>query len=59
MRLAALMRDPGADQSPSTSVAAAGILLGYGWGKPPQPHTGEDGEGAIEITVRHITEGKK
>ena len=29
-----------------------------GWGKPAQPHTGEDGEGAIEITVRHITEGK-
>jgi hypothetical protein len=58
-RLAAIMRDPGADEPSSTSVAAGRVLLGYGWGVPPQPVTGADGEGAIEITVRHITEGKK
>ena len=58
-RLAALMRNPGLEEPTSTSVAAGRILLGYGWGAPAQPHTGEDGEGDIRITVRHITEGKK
>jgi hypothetical protein len=58
-RLAAIMRDPGLEEPISTSVAAARVLLGYGWGAPAQPHTGEDGEGSIEITVRHIMEGKK
>ena len=41
------------------SVAAAKILLDRGWGLPAQPVTGEDGEGAIEIIIRNITEGKK
>lgn len=41
------------------SVAAARILLDRGWGAPAQPVTGEDGEGGIEITIRHILEGKK
>jgi hypothetical protein len=58
-RLAAIMRDPGADQPVSSSVQAGQVLLGYGWGKPPQPVTGADGEGDISITVRHILEGKK
>jgi len=58
-RLAAIMRDPGADEPSSTSVAAGRVLLGYGWGVPAQPHTGADGEGDIRITVRHILEGKK
>jgi hypothetical protein len=53
------MRDPGADSPVTASVTAAGILLDRGWGKAAQPVTGADGEGAIEITVRHITEGKK
>ena len=53
------MRDPGADQPVSSSVQAGQVLLGYGWGKPPQPVTGADGEGDISITVRHILEGKK
>jgi hypothetical protein len=35
------------------------MLWERGWGRPAQPVTGEDGEGAIEITVRVITEGKK
>jgi len=58
-RLAAIMRDPGADQPVSSSVQAGQVLLGYGWGKPPQPLTGADGDGAIEITIRNIVEGKK
>lgn len=53
------MRDPGNDQPVSSSVTAAIVLLDRGWGRAPQPHTGQDGEGAIEITVRHIMEGKK
>ena len=58
-RLSAIMRDPGKEGSASSSVAAAQLLLSYGWGKPAQPLTGEDGEGAIEIIIRNITEGKK
>jgi hypothetical protein len=58
-RLAAIMRDPGKDEPVMASVAAGKILLDRGWGLPAQPHTGEDGEGDIRITVRHITEGKK
>ena len=53
------MLDPGKDEPTSTSVAAARILLDRGWGVPAQPHTGEDGEGGIEIIIRHILEGKK
>jgi hypothetical protein len=45
--------------SEDARLRASHMLWERGWGKPPQPHTGEDGEGAIEITVRHITEGKK
>jgi hypothetical protein len=30
----------------------------WGWGKAPQPHTGEDGKD-IRITIRQIVEGKK
>ena len=41
---------------PAARVSAAGILLDRGWGKPAQPHTGEDGE--IRVTLRTITEGK-
>jgi hypothetical protein len=32
---------------------AAGILLDRGWGRAPQPVTGEDGK-AIEITIRKM-----
>jgi hypothetical protein len=44
-------------ESDAARVAAIGMLLDRGWGKPPQTHTGEDGEGAISITIRHIMEG--
>ena len=53
------MRDPGKDEPVSASVAAAKILIERGWGLAAQPVTGADGEGAIEITVRHIQEGRK
>ena len=38
-------------------VAAACALLDRGWGKPPQAHTGADGEDAIQVTIRHLVEG--
>jgi len=37
-------------------VSAASALLDRGWGKAPQPHSGEDG-GDIRITIRQIVEG--
>jgi hypothetical protein len=39
-------------------IRAIGMLLDRGWGKPAQPHTGEEG-GAIEIVLRNIMEEKK
>ena len=44
---------------PEVRIQAIGMLLDRGWGKAAQPVTGEDGEGAIEITIRNIIEGKK
>jgi hypothetical protein len=44
-------------ESDAARVMAANSLLDRGWGKPAQTHTGEDGEGAISITIRHIMEG--
>ncbi len=41
---------------PAARVSAAGILLDRGWGRPPQAHTGENGEGDIRVTIRHIVE---
>jgi len=38
-------------------VAASIHILDRGWGKAPQTHTGEDGEGAISVVIRHIVEG--
>ena len=40
---------------PAARVSAAGILLDRGWGRAPQPHTGEDGKD-IRI-IRKIIEG--
>src|SRR3974390_2193703 len=45
------------DAPPAARVAAACALLDRGWGKPPQAHTGADGEGAIQVTIRHLVEG--
>jgi hypothetical protein len=46
-------------ESEQARIQAAAILLDRGWGKAAQPVTGEGGEGAIEIIIRNITEGKK
>ena len=37
-------------------VSAAVALLDRGWGKAPQAHTGENGEGDLRVTIRHIVE---
>jgi len=39
-------------------VAAATQLLDRGWGRAPQTHTGEYGEGGIKVVIRHIIEGR-
>jgi len=44
-------------ESEAARVAAAIALLDRGWGRPPQTHTGEDGEGDIRVTIRHIVQG--
>src|SRR4051794_12463309 len=49
--LAAIMRQP--EYSPAARVTAATALLDRGWGRPAQVHTGEDGQGRIEVIVRH------
>ena len=38
---------------PAARVSAAGILLDRGWGRAPQPHTGEDDKD-IRITIRDV-----
>lgn len=45
-------------ESDSARVGAATALLDRGWGKSPQAITGENGEGGIEVIVRHIIEGR-
>ena len=39
----------------STAGGARVALLDRGWGKPAQPHTGEDAE--VRVTIRTFTEG--
>lgn len=43
--------------SESARATAASILLDRGWGKAPQAHTGIDGEGDIQVVIRHIVAG--
>ena len=38
----------------SDRLTGIAMLWERGWGKPPQTHTGEDGEGDIRVTIRHI-----
>jgi hypothetical protein len=45
-------------QNDAARVAAATALLDRGWGKPPQAHTGENGEGNIRVVIRHIVGGR-
>jgi hypothetical protein len=44
------------NQPAAARVSAASILLDRGWGKVPQPVAGEDGEGGIEVIIRHLVE---
>jgi hypothetical protein len=45
-------------QSEMARVAASCALLDRGWGKAPQAHTAENGEGPIRVVVRHIVRGR-
>ena len=45
-------------QTDAARVAAATALLDRGWGRPPQAHTGENGEGSIRVRIRHIVDGR-
>ena len=45
------------EQPASDRVAAVTALFDRGWGKAPQPHTGEDDKD-IRVTIRTITEGR-
>ena len=54
--LAAIMRNGDKD---ATRVAAAAILLDRGWGKAPQPHTGEDGKDIIHVVLRDVAEERR
>src|SRR4051794_18505332 len=45
-------------QTDAARVAAACALLDRGWGRPPQAHTGENGEGDIRVIIRHIVDGR-
>src|SRR3954466_10358471 len=44
-------------QTDAARVAAATALLDRGWGRPPQAHTGENGEGSIRVVIRQIIDG--
>ena len=39
--------------SPAARVSAAGIVLDRGWGRAPQPHTGEN-DNEIRVTIRNF-----
>ena len=54
--LAGIARNSTSDQA---RVSAAQALLDRGWGKAPQSHTGENGEGGIQVTIRHILDGSE
>lgn len=44
------------DGSGPARVAAANALLDRGWGKAPQPMTGEEGQGPMEMVFRWQSE---
>ena len=41
--------------APAARVSAAGILLDRGWGRAPQPHTGEGGKD-VRVVIRQVAE---
>ena len=46
-------------ENEAARVAACVHILDRGWGKAAQTHTGEDGEGAIQVVIRHIVEAAR
>jgi hypothetical protein len=52
--LHAIMRD---SESDAARVSAAKELLDRGYGKSPQPQTGEGGEGPITVVIRKFSDG--
>ena len=44
--------------SDAARVSAAQALLDRGWGKPAQPHTGEDDKD-IQVTIRNLVEPRR
>ena len=40
----------------SDRLTGIAMLWERGWGKAPQAHTGENGEGDIRVTIRHIVQ---
>jgi hypothetical protein len=44
--------------SDTARVQAVGMLLDRGWGKAPQPHTGEDDKD-IRVTIRQIVDERR
>jgi hypothetical protein len=45
-------------ESDAARVTACAHILDRGWGKAPQAHTAENGEGAIKVVIRHIVGGR-
>lgn len=43
---------------PAVRVQGIAYLWERGWGKAPVTHSGENGEGAIRVVIRHIIEGR-
>lgn len=43
---------------PGVRVQAIAHLWERGWGKAPTTHAGENGEGDIRVTIRHIVQGR-
>jgi hypothetical protein len=46
-------------ESDSARVMAANALLDRGFGKAPVAITGENGEGGIEVIIRHIIDDRR
>jgi len=54
-----LPRAYGSKAAPAAArVSAASALLDRGWGRPAQPHTGEDDKD-IQVTIRNIVEPRR
>ena len=45
--------------SDAARVSAAQALLDRGWGKPAQPHTGEDDKDIIHVVIRNVVEERR